>query len=368
MRILLFMASTIEFPGEFLTRRAEARDRGRLAGLMSQRHPGYFAARQAWLYRANPHGAATTWLAFERASGRLAGCTSIFPRTLLIQGRVHPGAVAGDCLVDSAFAGRGVEALLARAAAGGLADAGVLYLFGPARSGANDSDAVVVGAFGSWLRPLVSDACSGPRFLRRLRLRFIEQRAGHAAAGYRMEPLNLDDEGCGQFFAAAAAQHRVLGQRDLPYIRWRYRDSVARSQRPFVVKRRGQIVGFVALETTAGRLHVVDLLTFREREVMDAALALVVNHGRRLACDSIVIGCTRKGALAGRLAHHGFAFSARGARRFEVQAAAAAALPQELRDPAAWHFLQGDEGSGTVAARLRKFPSHEPSGSAKMAS
>lgn len=362
------MPSAIEFPGEFLTRRAEVRDRGRLTELMAQRHPGYFAARYAWLYRANPHGAATTWLVFERASGRLAGCTSIFPRTLLVAGRLHRGAVAGDCHVHSAFAGRGVEVLLARAVASDLGDAGVEYLFGPALGGADGCDATAVGAFGSWLRPLVSDACSGPRFLRRTRLRLIERRAGRAAAGYRMEPLVLDDDGCGRFFAAAAAQYPVLGQRDMPYIRWRYRDCVARTQRPFVVKRRGQIVGFVALETTAGRLHIVDLLTFREREAMDAALALVVSHGRRLACDSVAIGCTREGALAGRLAHHGFAFNVRGERRFEVRAAGPAPLPEQLRDPAAWHFLQGDEGSDTVAARVRRFPSHEPSGSAKMAS
>lgn len=357
----------IEFPGEFTTRRAEMRDRGRILELMSERHPGYFPARYAWLYRSNPQGAATTWLALERSTGRLAGCTSIFPRALMVNGRAHRGAVGGDCYVRPSYRRRGVATLLHRATASGLADASVEMMFGPpnpANFGALiKSGARPVGSFGTWVRPLAAEACPLPHLLSRVGLSILNRMTGEPARGFRMELISVDDSSCPSFFEGICADYGVIGARNMSYVRWRYLDSVARVQRPFVVRREGRIVGFVVLETDRGRLHVVDFLTFSDPSVIDTTLALVVAHGKRLGCDAVEISTKSEGRLSRRLTRRGFVL--RRKRGFQVLAAAGTSLPEAVLTPEAWHFLNGDEDLDTVA-RIRS--PHEPSGTAKMAS
>ena len=358
----------VEFPGEFTTRRAEMRDRGRVLELMSERHPGYFPARYAWLYRSNPQGAATTWLALERSTGRLAGCTSIFPRVLMVNGREHRGAVGGDCYVSPGYRRRGVATLLHRTTAAGLADAGVEMMFGPPNSvnyaALVKSGARPVGSFGTWVRPLVTEAWRPlPPALGRLGTAVLNRMTGKPARGFRMELVSDDDPSCASFFDAICADYAVIGVRNMSYVRWRYLDSVARVQRPFVVRREGRIVGFVVLETDRCRLHVVDFLTFSDPFVIDASLALVVAHAKRLGCDAVEISAKAEGRLGRRLTRRGFVF--RRKRGFQVLAAAGTSLPETVLTPESWHFLNGDEDLDTVA-RVR--PPHEPRGTAKMAS
>ena len=257
--------------------------------------------------------------------------------------------------------------MLHRATAAGLADAGVEMMFGPPSS-VNYAALIKSGArpvgrsahgFGRWLR---KRGARSPA-LSRLGIAVLNRMTGEPARGFRMELVSDDDPGCASFFDAICADYAVIGVRNMSYVRWRYLDSVARVQRPFVVRREGRIVGFVVLETDRCRLHVVDFLTFSDPFVIDASLALVVAHAKRLGCDAVEISTKAEGRLSRRLTRRGFVF--RRKRGFQVLAAAGTSLPETVLTPESWHFLNGDEDLDTVA-RVR--PPHEPRGTAKMAS
>jgi hypothetical protein len=357
----------IEFPGEFVARRAERRDTARIIELMAARHPGSFALRHEWLYHSNPHGPAVTWLAVERATGRLAGCTSVFPRRLLVHGRRHRAALGGDCFVSPAFRRRGVATLLHRATAAGLAEEGIELMFGPPNP-ANyaalcKSGARPVGTFGSWTRPLAPGPCRVPKLAARLGLAVLDRMTGRPQSGFHMDSITFDARGCDDFFERVGADYDVLGARDMRYVRWRYLESVADVQRPFVVRNMGRVVGFVVLEAARARLHIVDFLTFRDPATIDAALALVVAHGKRLGCEAVEINAKSESTLGARLPKRGFL--PRAQRGFQVLGAAGATLPEIVLKPEAWHFLNGDEDLDQL---VRARPPQVPSGSATMAS
>ena len=65
-------------PSDFDVREAggdDARDRARVIALVSAMFRADATRRYEWLYRANPHGVARSWLAIERATGDAVGVT-----------------------------------------------------------------------------------------------------------------------------------------------------------------------------------------------------------------------------------------------------------------------------------------------------
>ena len=62
-------------------------DRAGVKSLIAKMSPGDVEARYKWLYESNPHGRALTWVAIDRESGETAGCTSVFPRRVMVERR-----------------------------------------------------------------------------------------------------------------------------------------------------------------------------------------------------------------------------------------------------------------------------------------
>ena len=82
---------------QYVVQPADINDRDRLIRLigMMENVPDA-SARYDWLYASNPHGFAQSWIAVERETGRAVGCTSFFPRKVLIDGAQHSGSLGGD--------------------------------------------------------------------------------------------------------------------------------------------------------------------------------------------------------------------------------------------------------------------------------
>lgn len=341
----------------FLVRRAEKTDRPALFDLFEERQPGTFRARHAWLYESNPHGAALTWLAFDRATGRLAGATSVFPRKTRVHGRTVLGSVGGDCYVRPAFRRMGLATLLHSASAQGMGARDVEFMAGPPNSANFEalvkSGAHAVGRFGIWSRPLSATAVPEiPRPIAAMGLAFLDAIAPKEEAATALEALPRNDPEIDRFFDLAARDHPVVGVRDAQYLRWRYSSAPAQTQEPFVARRDGSIRAFISIEICARILNVIDLFCANDDASVDLALKAVVAEARRRDCLSVVVSAKSESRFARRLLRHGFV--RREQRGFQVMAAQGCPPVETLLRATSWHFTPGDEDLDTIAWRTTR--------------
>ena len=140
-------------------------DRERVLRILSE----YFASvgqsedaneRYAWLYLANPSGPAHTFVAKDKKTQDVVAITSIFPRSVSIDGKTFMGAIGGDGYVTPAYRRRGIATLLHNEALFLMTerDQPVGFMFGPPephnlkallRAGAS-----LVGSVQRFVRPL----------------------------------------------------------------------------------------------------------------------------------------------------------------------------------------------------------------------
>src|SRR4030095_397250 len=116
---------------KFEIRSASHEDRRHIVKLMKNAYRGDMDARYDWLYKSNPHGEALTWLAFERTSGEAVGCTSIFPRRVIVCGHKRIGGIGGDCFIEPRVRRQGLATALHSASFAEMRAGGVDFMYGP---------------------------------------------------------------------------------------------------------------------------------------------------------------------------------------------------------------------------------------------
>jgi len=348
---------------DFVIKAAGDEDRQAIIKLMSNTYTGDMEARFAWLYRANPHGRALTWLAIERASGEVVGCTSMFPRKVIVKGCERRGSIGGDCYIEPRARRRGLATALHLASFAEMRESGVEFMYGPPtlnnlgaliKAGSHD-----VTGYRRWVRPLsrrgaYRAACARAPTTLKARvvdwpLRIFDRVTRIDTTGYTLEPVHQFGAAFDGLLHRAAETHGVVCVRDAAYLNWRYRSSPHHRQTPMAVKRGNEVVGFVALEQVGERAAIADLFAENNAKQIDAILQLAIESATDAGCSSLEINVTEHGAIARRLHRHGFI--GRDERRFQVAAASDDPQRRTLLDPAAWHFTENDQDMDTVFAQ-----------------
>jgi hypothetical protein len=235
-------------------------DRSELLALIREMIPGVDAeARWRWLYEANPGGPALSWLAL--AEGRPAGCTSLFPFRLWLDGAVVHAALGGDGYVRPAFRRTGLGYSLHYASRNAMEAQRISCMYGapgamnvtPLKHGGSRE----LGHVARWVRP-VRAAGLGIRVPLLCRVRVATPR--RAA---ELEPMLPGDPRVDQVWALARRDLRLAAVRDAAFYTWRFLDAPAARQPAFVIVERGHAIGACALEVTqrGSVLRIVDMVT-----------------------------------------------------------------------------------------------------------
>lgn len=273
------------------------------------------AVRYRWLYLGNPHGTARTYVARHRPSGRLVGCTSLFPRRIAVGDHVVLAALGGDAYVLPEMRRRGVARRLheeTRAALGGE----LAFMFGPPapdnlrvlkRVGAREVRTLrhftcpLRGAWvGSWLR----QRWAGHRLLGRLvhtvppavlesafdcleraaALRFVAHR------GRPLLPVERVDDRWDDLWERARPRGATAPVRDSAYLQWRFLDQPGQGVRMLALPSPAgsrQLSGYAVIGTSQGRLTIHDLLCETWEDVVVLAEGL-----RQIARDQNLAAAT----------------------------------------------------------------------------
>jgi GNAT superfamily N-acetyltransferase len=272
----------------FTVREASGADRPEIAKLIAEMMPGIDAvARVAWLYEANPSGAALTWIAEE--DGRVAGCTSFFPFRLMLDGDVVEAALGGDGYVRPAFRRRGLGGLLHEASRDAMTAKRIGCMYGapgamnltPLKHGGSRE----IGTVSRWARPLRGSAL-GLGVTPLDQLVRVAMKPRHSA---QLEPMRRLDARVDAIWAQARADIRLGAVRDAAFYTWRFIDAPSKREPAYVIVKDGVPIGCCALESM-GRGHdlrIVDLLTIPGE--WHAGLAAIASHAARTEAATLDI-------------------------------------------------------------------------------
>lgn len=345
---------------KFEIRAASHSDREHIVDLMGKIYPGDMRARYEWLYEANPHGPALTWLAIERESGDAVGCTSIFPRRVIVSGHKRIGGIGGDCFIEPRVRRQGLATDLHSVSFAQMRERGVDFMYGPPTP--NNLGALVkagshvVTNYKRWVRPLTSRGAYRAAFSRvptkvqaqlvHIPIVVLDRLTRSDVRGFTLhEVYDFGDEFDAMFETAAAA-HTVACSRDSRYLAWRYFAAPARRQIPLAVRRDGELVGFLALEETGEFAAIADLFSAPDTRLMDAILQLAIEHAMAAGCSVLETSFSQGCALARRLLRHGFI--GREERGFQVALQSDDPQADALISGESWHFTEADQDMDRV--------------------
>ncbi|HVF89510.1 MAG TPA: GNAT family N-acetyltransferase, partial [Blastocatellia bacterium] len=188
---------------DYHIREATEDDRERVIKLVSKMWSEDIAPRYERFYVSNPHGRALTWLAIETGTGETAGCTSIFPRRVIVDGRERMGSIGGDCYIEPRMRRRGIATALHKESLAGMREHGIEFMYGPPNP--SNLHALVkagsrlVTSFKRWVRPLAGSAVYRAAFTRApskleariasLPLRVLDRLTRADARGFTLEEV-----------------------------------------------------------------------------------------------------------------------------------------------------------------------------------
>jgi GNAT superfamily N-acetyltransferase len=362
-----------EAPGQYIVRRADVADRDQLLRLISMmEHVEDAAARYQWMYASNPHGLAQSWIALDQETDHAVGCTSFFPRKMLIDGVVHRAALGGDAFVEPRARRRGLAKALHRASFASYQQGDVEFMYGPPLE--NNLQALIkagahfVAKLENWFRVLSIPALhripAYYRFASRRSRKHLTKLFTHlprilsslssppkgSVVPVVLEPVARFDSEFDRLFEQCAAGYRILGVRDSEYLNWRYLAAPHRRRFPFAARSSGKLIGIAVLEVFRDRAEIIDLFTFAQDEYLDGVLNALIAEARAQKCCVITATCMPNGVLSRYLRSRGFHPAESGG--FQVAMTGGHPAPARLLDPAAWHYSWAD---GDMDAYL-----HEP--------
>lgn len=343
-------------PGnDFQLRRAVEADRDSVIAIVSKMWGEDISERYRWLYLANPHGRALTWLAIEQASGEVVGCTSIFPRKVMVDGIERRGSIGGDCYIDPRARRRGLATALHRISLREMREHGVDFMYGPPNP--NNFAALIkagshgVTQFKRFVRPLQGSSVYRFAFdrapsklearLAGLPIRLLDRVTKVDARGLMLEPVDEFSEEFDQLFEQADTANGVVLVRDSNYLAWHYLQGTSRRQKPFAIRLDGRLVGLTALEFADDHAAIVELFTIGDMKLMDATLQLLLSKAAEMGCAVVEISCTPNGVAASRLQRLGF--MGRSERGFQVALGEDDPQRKTLLNAESWNFLAADQ-------------------------
>jgi len=211
----------------------------------------------------NPGGPAITWLAFE--GDAVAGCTSLFPWRLWLDGQEVRGALGGDGYVRPAFRRRGIGAMLHDASRAAMPEHRIACMYGapgamnvtPLKNGGS----IEVGQVVRWVRPLRGEAFKLPSPLAKVATKIVSELVRPRTSA-RLIPAIANDVRIDRVWQQTRSSLRLAAIRDGAFYTWRFQQAPAAKQTVYIVIDDDVAIGACVIEPLEdGRVQrLVDVL------------------------------------------------------------------------------------------------------------
>lgn len=244
-----------------------------------------------WLYRNNPYGTASAWLALDKGNGAVAGVAAAFPRLIQVQGEDLVCWNLGDFVIDSNFRSLGPALLLQRACLVPVLDGRVPFCY----------DYPSGRMMAIYKRLGIQETGRVVRFVKPLRVdrqvsTFVGESIlsqGISAVGNSFLALTdrqprlqrdyettLHEDSFGDEFSKLdhrlAGRFAVCGHRTAEYLNWRYRNNPLCLYEIITVRQKGNLTAYAIFTRTGQDAVLAELFGEQEPKVVEVLLAAVV--------------------------------------------------------------------------------------------
>jgi hypothetical protein len=263
--------------------------------------------RYQWIYKNNPHGRALTWLAIDQNSKKIAGCTSVFPKKLMLCNHPVIGSVGGDTYVAPTYRRQGIAKSLYQVSLADMRDSGIRLQFGfplaDNLAAFRKAGAYLPGSFATAklflsTRPLfrkIGLERLWPEALANVTdkvfLKFTGTMAVRAICSeYAIERfLDFDDSFGAQFGAVSPGD--IWCVRDTAYLRWRFLNDPVNQYALLRASRKdnGGFAGFMAMQMCGHTLQVCDLFASKEDGSFEALVVAAIDFGLSNFMESVAL-------------------------------------------------------------------------------
>jgi ribosomal protein S18 acetylase RimI-like enzyme len=252
--------------------------------------------RYRWIYQNNPHGKALTWLAINKNSNGIIGCTSIFPKKLSVHNRFVPGSVGGDTYVDPQYRRQGIAQTLHKVSRVDMRDNGIRLLYGFLdaenlgafrKAGAYlpgsfvtarlflSTKAVIRKAKLTWLLPEPLISISDRVYRRIVGIDTLQSRL----VEYTVSEFSGFDDSFETLSGEIASSVEICCVRDIPYLRWRFLDHPSKHYKLLYARRKDndKVAGFAAVEISDNTAQISDIFGRTDDGSFEALLIALIN-------------------------------------------------------------------------------------------
>ncbi|QDU36075.1 Acetyltransferase (GNAT) family protein [Maioricimonas rarisocia] len=313
-------------------------------------------ARLDWLYRDNPDGPATIWVAYEGGTRNIAGMAAVLPRRLLVDRTEVRCWNCSDLSVLEAYRRRGIASALRKQARRAIENGRADLLYGHP----NDRAANAHARAGHWsvgtMRRLAKVTCSQPIFEERLP-RFAARPAAWVAdvllriADRRIVPSDSYrmlhqseahfDERFDQLFAGQSHHYPVVGVRDAAYLNWRYGTNPLYRSQTVLAYRDDELAGFLIYTIRDGTAHIKDIFPGHDAHLAGSLLSEMVQEARRTGLRSLSFTALEQNPVLAECRRLGFRPRLETSRMFAF-VPDDSPLREVVLDEDAWYVTVGD--------------------------
>ncbi len=282
--------------------------------LVRNRDHGDMALRRQrfqWSHSTNPYGTPRAWLAVDRASGRVIGATTAFPRQVLVHGRATLGWNGGDTSIDREFRTLGPAVKLRRAVKQCVdrGEMAFLYSFPVDRMRAvlEQIGHVVIGELARHgivvrIDRFLGRATGRPKLARCLAGMtnpFLSMWPGNWRRGGEFEVVVENrrrfDRQYDDLFERVAARHPVITVRDARFLNWRFADNPLHAGAlTFSLNGGGRLCGYAIVDVNEDRARVIDFLVDGSAETQYALWSRVTGWLRRRGVCTLTMHATER--------------------------------------------------------------------------
>ena len=262
--------------------------------------------RWRWLYERNPAGPTVTYVVEHVESNRIIGAASVFPRDMLVRGKVLKAGVLADFVTHKAHRVAGPAVMVQRAIAEAHRERGFDFLFGYPNKGAAPIFPRLrfktVCESSLWVKPL--------RTARKLSA-YLNPVAAHLVAPFANSLLalndlrlsstrgichstsfdHLPDQAFDDLWDRCKSEFALCGVRTSAFLNWRYMQHTTEHYRVFTVQNcdASRVAGYVIFTVRDSRVYVADLLADGGYRGMESLLLAFCRAMRRRGHESVCV-------------------------------------------------------------------------------
>jgi len=328
-----------------------------LRELWQRNFEGVLGERFDWIYENHPAGKPVVLLLKHEQGQSLVGALSLFPHTLVVGGRPTASYICGDMAVDHAHRALGPAVALFKAAIQHCEDnSPCVLLTTPNKKSLPVASRVGFKRLGTYFA--MTQVLRTGRHLRyHIKLTFVADslafladtfvalyyilKSYRSTKGYQSVLVDGFDSSFNSFMQGRAKHLSLAGQRTVPFLNWRLKDSPYGGNQVFVLKKDNAICGYISYCVRNNRCVIEDFAFDENARSLTALLVSFTKLQLKNRVDAISITLAGQKTLVNEFTKAGY--SVRDKENQFMFYAAPEELKQMLLPPSGmWYLTTAD--------------------------